>query len=78
MDIKTGRAVAGGLIGTAIMTAVGLWMAPMMGMPPMNPAEMLAGTMGGSMAAGWIAHFMIGTILALGEGRHDGSEVRFP
>lgn len=65
MGIKTGRAVAGGIIGTAVMTAVGVWAAPLMGMPPMNPAEMLAGPMGGSMALGWIAHFAIGTILAL-------------
>ncbi|MGQ0767084.1 MAG: DUF6789 family protein [Gemmatimonadota bacterium] len=65
MQINVGRAVAGGLAGTAAMTAVGLWIAPMMGMPRMNPAEMLAGQMGGNMAVGWIAHFMIGTILAL-------------
>lgn len=65
MNIKTGRAIAAGMIGTAVMTAVGLWVAPLMGMPPMNPAEMLAGPMGGSMALGWMAHFAIGTILAL-------------
>lgn len=65
MNIKTGRAIAAGIIGTAVMTAVGLWGAPLMGMPPMNPAELLAGPMGGSMALGWMAHFAIGTILAL-------------
>jgi len=31
----------------------------------MNPAQMLAGAMGGSLLLGWVAHFMIGTILAL-------------
>ncbi len=36
----------------------------MMGIPPMNPAEMLAGQMGGSAVMGWIAHFMIGVIFA--------------
>jgi len=65
MSIKIGRAVAGGIAGTAVMTAVGLWAAPMMGIPPMNPADMLAGVMGGNLALGWAAHFMIGTILAL-------------
>lgn len=65
MNIKLGRAIVAGIIGTAVMTAVGLWVAPLMGMPAMNPAEMLAEPMGGSMALGWIAHFMIGTILAL-------------
>ncbi len=65
MDIRIGNAVAGGILGTAVMTAVGVWVAPLMGMPAMNPARMLAEPMGGSMALGWIAHFMIGTILAL-------------
>jgi uncharacterized membrane protein YagU involved in acid resistance len=65
MNIKFGRAIAAGIIGTAVMTAVGVWIAPLMGMPPMNPAEMLAGAMGGNMALGWVGHFMIGTILAL-------------
>jgi uncharacterized membrane protein YagU involved in acid resistance len=65
MNVKIGRAVAGGIAGTAVMTAVGLWAAPMMGIPPMNPAEMLASVMGGNLALGWAAHFMIGTILAL-------------
>lgn len=64
MNIKIGRAIVAGIVGTAVMTAVGLWIAPMMGMPPMNPAEMLAEPMG-SLAVGWVAHFMIGTILAL-------------
>lgn len=66
MNINLGRAIIAGIIGTAVMTAVGLWVAPMMGIPPMNPAEMLAGAMGGNMLLGWIAHFMIGSILAVG------------
>lgn len=66
MSVKTERAVAGGVAGTAAMTAVGLWAAPMMGIHPMNPAAMLAGAMGGNVALGWIAHLMIGTTLALG------------
>jgi hypothetical protein len=66
MRIALGRAVAAGVLGTAVMTVVGLYIAPLMGMPAMNPAEMLAGAMGGNMALGWIGHFMIGTVLALG------------
>jgi uncharacterized membrane protein YagU involved in acid resistance len=65
MNISFARAVVAGIVGTAVMTVVGLWIAPMMGMPPMNPAEMLAGAMGGLVALGWIAHFMIGSILAV-------------
>jgi hypothetical protein len=60
------RAVIGGVIGTLVMTAVGVWVAPMMGIPRMNPAEMLAGQMGGSIVLGWMAHLMIGVILAIG------------
>jgi uncharacterized membrane protein YagU involved in acid resistance len=37
-----------------------------MGMPPMNPAQMLAGAMGGSLVLGWIGHFVIGITLAIG------------
>jgi uncharacterized membrane protein YagU involved in acid resistance len=59
------KAVLGGIVATAVMTAVGVWVAPLMGMPPMNPAEMLAANMGGILALGWLAHFMIGTVLAL-------------
>jgi uncharacterized membrane protein YagU involved in acid resistance len=59
------RVIAAGLVGTLVMTGVGLYVAPMMGMPPMNPATMLAGAMGGMAILGWAAHLMIGTVLAL-------------
>ncbi|MGI8498282.1 MAG: DUF6789 family protein [Gemmatimonadaceae bacterium] len=65
MNINWGRAILAGLIGTAVMTMVGVWVAPMMGMPAMNPADMLAKAMGGSIALGWLGHFMIGTVLAV-------------
>ena len=65
MNINFGKAVTGGVAGTVAMTVVAVYVAPMMGMPPMNPADMLADKMGGVMAAGWVAHFMIGTILAI-------------
>jgi uncharacterized membrane protein YagU involved in acid resistance len=64
-NIRIGRAVAAGLAGTVVMTAVGLWVAPMMGMPAMNPAQMLAGAMGGNLALGWMGHLMIGIVLAV-------------
>lgn len=65
MNIAYGRSVLAGAIGTIVMTIVAVWVAPMMGMPPMNPAAMLAGAMGGSLVLGWIAHFMIGIVLAM-------------
>ncbi len=67
--MNIGRAVIAGIAGTAVMTAVGLWMAPMMGIPAMNPAQMLAGAMGGMIVLGWMAHFMIGITLAAGYAR---------
>lgn len=66
MQRNWARAAIGGVAGTLVMTAVGVWVAPMMGIPRMNPAEMLAGPMGGSIALGWAAHLMIGVVLALG------------
>jgi uncharacterized membrane protein YagU involved in acid resistance len=62
---NTTRAIAGGVLGTLIMTAVGVYVAPMMGIPPMNPANMLASQMGGRTLVGWAGHLMIGVVLAL-------------
>lgn len=60
------KALIGGVAGTLVMTLVGLYGAPMMGIPAMNPADMLAGQMGGSLVAGWVGHLMIGMMLAVG------------
>ncbi len=65
MRIDWTRAAIAGLVATGVMTVVGLWIAPLMGIPPMNPAAMLAGAMGGSLTLGWLAHLMVGTVLAL-------------
>lgn len=65
MKISFGKAILAGIIGTLVMTAAGLWAAPMMGIPPMNPADMLAQQMGGSPVFGWSGHLMIGIILAV-------------
>ncbi len=63
IDIK--KAVVAGLVGTAAMTGLML-MAPAMGLPPMNVGAMLGSVMGGSVVLGWVAHFMIGAMLAIG------------
>ncbi|HVT40304.1 MAG TPA: DUF6789 family protein [Gemmatimonadaceae bacterium] len=65
MPINVPKAVIAGVAGTAVMTIVGVYVAPMMGIPKMNPAEMLAAAMGGNLVLGWIAHFMIGSTLAV-------------
>ncbi len=64
MNIKWGKAVLAGLVGTAAMTAVAMMAGPMMGIE-MDAPKMLSGFMNVPLALGWIAHFMIGTILAL-------------
>lgn len=56
-------ALLAGFVGTAAMT-VFTFMAPLMGFE-MDIPKMLAGTMGLSIIFGWIAHFMIGEILAI-------------
>jgi uncharacterized membrane protein YagU involved in acid resistance len=57
-------ALTAGLIATAAMTMF-TFMAPLMGVKMDIPA-MLAHTMGAPIIVGWVAHFMIGEILAVG------------
>jgi uncharacterized membrane protein YagU involved in acid resistance len=58
------KAIIAGLVATAAMMMMML-IAPLMGMPEMNIGRMLSGFMGVPLVLGWIAHFMIGTVLAL-------------
>ncbi len=57
-------AIAAGVIATIAMTVM-MMMGPMMGLPKMEIAKMLSMFMGLPLWAGWAAHFMIGTGLAL-------------
>ncbi len=63
MENKFVRSILAGVVATAVMT-VFTFIAPMMGLPKMNPAEMLSGMLGVSPIVGWIMHFMIGSIFA--------------
>jgi len=63
MQNKSITILKAGLLATFIMTAVML-AAPMMGMPKMLIGNMLAHFMGIPVALGWVAHFMIGTLIA--------------
>lgn len=58
------RAVSAGIVGTAVMTAF-TYMAPFMGMPPMDIPQMLSGFLGVGIFFGWVMHFAIGSTLAL-------------
>lgn len=62
-NLSISSAVIAGLAATAAMT-VFTFMAPLMNIE-MNILGMLAGTMGAPVIVGWIAHFMIGVILAV-------------
>lgn len=65
MRVNYTKVIGAGIVGTLAMTAMGVWIAPMMGIGKMNPADMLASQMGGNVLLGWMGHLMIGVILAL-------------
>lgn len=56
------RIIVAGVAATAVMTVL-MMMGPVMGMPEMNIGKMLGGFMGIGDSLGWVAHFMIGTVL---------------
>lgn len=58
------RAIVAGLLGILGMTILGLWIAPSLGMPRMDPAALLAKGMQIPLALGWTAHLITGIILA--------------
>ncbi len=64
MQKNLGKAIAAGILGTLAMTML-MIMAPFMGMPEMNIGKMLSSFMGIPVALGWLAHFMIGSVLAM-------------
>ncbi|CAM4411722.1 DUF6789 family protein [Zobellia nedashkovskayae] len=56
-----------GIVGTIVMTFI-MIMAPNLGMPEMAPWKLLSGAMGVPIIVGWIMHFMMGILFALGYG----------
>lgn len=58
------KALLAGVAGTLALTML-TYIAPMMGMPEMDIPQMLSGFMGVPVAVGWLAHFMVGTVLAV-------------
>ncbi len=63
MKSKIAQFLIAGMVATAVMTGF-TFLAPMMGLPKMNPAEMLTGMMGVPIMVGYLMHFMIGVIFA--------------
>lgn len=66
--MNLGKTVMAGAVATAVMSLIGFYLAPMMGMPKMDFGHML-GTGNPMMAmpywAGWAIHFMMGIIFAV-------------
>ncbi len=55
MNIDFGRAIIAGVVGTAVMTVVGLYVAPLMGMPLFSgSASMALGSLVGHLVYGGI------------------------
>ncbi|MEX2565238.1 MAG: DUF6789 family protein [Cyclobacteriaceae bacterium] len=63
MDTRIKQSLISGILATIVMTVIML-IAPMMGMPEMNPASMLAEVMAVPLIVGWIMHFIVGIIFA--------------
>ena len=61
MNIKAG--LISGFIATVVLSILMVAKTKMGVMPDLNAIKMLAGMMGGSLAMGWAAHFMIGTVI---------------
>lgn len=57
------RTILAGIIATVAMTLM-MMLAALLGMPKMDPPQMLATTMGTPVIVGWVMHFMIGIIFA--------------
>ena len=57
------RALVGGFVGTIVFTLMGQFVAPNVIGQPMDVAALLAPALGGSHAAGIIAHFVTGTVV---------------
>ena len=63
VEIKLIRALVGGFVGTVVVTLMGLFLAPKVIGQPMDVAALLAPALGGSHTAGFIAHFVTGTVV---------------
>lgn len=60
---NVGKAMAGGFVGTLLLTLMTRFLAPMMTGQKMDMAEKLGGMTGMGTAAGMIMHFLVGTVI---------------
>jgi len=61
MNIKAG--IMSGFIATVVLSILMVAKAKMDIMPDLNAIKMLAGMMGAPLIMGWVAHFIIGTVI---------------
>ncbi len=61
MNIKAG--VISGFVATVVLSVIMIMKAGMGVMPELNAIKMLAGMMHAPLIMGWVAHFMIGTVV---------------
>ena len=61
MNIKAG--VIAGFVATVVLSLVMVMKTAMGVMPELNAIKMLAGMMNMPLVTGWVAHFMIGTVV---------------
>jgi len=61
MNIKAG--VISGFVATVVLSILMIAKAKMGVMPDLNAIKMLAGMMGAPLIMGWVAHFVIGTVI---------------
>lgn len=61
MNIKTG--LISGFVATVVLSILMVAKAKMGVMPELNAIKMLAGMMNAPLIMGWVAHFMIGTVV---------------
>ena len=65
MNQNISKSIFAGIIATTAMTII-MVMAPNIGMPEMAPWKLLSGAMGVSIIVGWVLHFVMGILFALG------------
>lgn len=58
------RSIMGGIVATIALTLI-IRLAPLLGLPEVNPPKMLAVTAGLPIDFGWLMHFFIGIFFAL-------------
>lgn len=65
MNPNISKSIFAGILATVAMTIIML-IAPNIGMPEMAPWKLLSGAMGVSIIVGWVLHFVMGILFALG------------